>query len=266
MGPWIQHLTASGGVPMFVCLTARIGGLFMVAPLWSLSTMPRLVRTAIVVLLSVLLLPSAPAGAVPVDPVGMPLTFATEIAIGVAIGLGAAALVQGVALAGEVVSTQMGLQMAPLFAPMPELQQSGIAQLQTMLAIAIYARLDGHLLLLQGLAASLRVLPPGALLHPGGMVGSLAGVGGMLFGTAIRAAAPVMATLLLTQLALAVMSRAIPQLNAMTVSLPLAVAAGLVMVGLALPLVGGVLEQGARSLPGQVDHVLRALSTPSHGH
>lgn len=262
----IGQFLAPGALPMFMCLTARIGGLFMVAPLWSLGTIPRLLRTALVVMLSVMLLPAAPAATIPSDPVGMPLTFAIELAIGLAIGLGAAFLVQGVAMAGEVVTTQMGLQMAPLFAPLPDLQQSGVTQLQTLLAIAIYLRLDGHLLLLQGLAASLRVLPPGSLLHPGGTLATLAGVGGMMFGTAIRAAAPVMATLLLTQLALAVLSRAIPQLNAMTVSLPLAIAAGLVMVGLSLPLVGGVLERGAASLPGQVDWVLRALATPASGH
>jgi flagellar biosynthesis protein FliR len=266
MGPLVERLLGAGAMPVFVCLTARLGGLFMVAPLWSLSTLPRMVRTALVVMLAVTLLPSAPAVVLPSDPVGMPLTLATEFAIGIAIGLGAAALVQAMALAGEVVATQMGLQMAPLFAPLPELQVSGIAQLQTLLAIAIYVRLDGHLLLLEGLAASLRVLPPGALLHPAGITGSLASVGAMLFGAAIRAAAPVMATLLLTQLVLAVMSRAIPQLNAMTVSLPLAVAAGLVMIGLTLPLVGGVLEHGARELPGHVDRVLHALAGPVPGH
>ncbi|HUK64340.1 MAG TPA: flagellar biosynthetic protein FliR [Dongiaceae bacterium] len=266
MSTLFERLTAPGAWPLLACLTARVGGLFLIAPLWSLSAMPRTVRTALVILISLALLPAAPLTGVPTDPVGMPLTFATELAIGLAIGLTAAALVQGVALAGEVISTQMGLQMAPLLAPLPEVQQSGLAQLQTLLAIAIYARLDGHLHLLRGLAASLRVLPPGVLLHPAGMVASVTGIGATLCGTAVGAAAPGMATLLLTQLALAVLSRAVPQLNAMMVSLPLAAACGLVMFGLSLPIVGGVLGRGAAALPDHLGFVLRALAPAVRGH
>ena len=79
MTPLFERLMAPGAWPLLACLTARVGGLFLIAPLWSLSAVPRPVRTALVVLISLALLPGAPAVGVPSDPVGMPLTFATEI-------------------------------------------------------------------------------------------------------------------------------------------------------------------------------------------
>ncbi len=242
--------------PAFVLITGRIGGLMLTAPGWSGTTLPATVRTALTVVLAVLLLPGAAAAPMPDHVLDLPLPMAAEIAIGVVIGLSAAVLVQAVGYAGEVISMQMGLSIAPAYSPVPEMEVVGLGQISTLLAILIYLGMGGHLMLLRALADSLRTLPPGGgvLFTAGGPAATA--LAGQLFSCAASAAAPVMVALLLTNLALAVLSRAVPQINAMTVSFPVTIGVGLVMYAVSLPNVSNVIARWVQELPGGIDGLL----------
>jgi flagellar biosynthetic protein FliR len=255
----IRALFAPDRWPAFVLVSTRLVGLMITAPVWSMTMVPQRVRAAITVLLTLLLLPAAPRVAWSAGVLDLPLPLACELVIGILIGLTAAVIVQGAALAGEVVSMQMGLSLTQALSPQPESPVSGVGQLQTYLALLIYLGLGGHLMLLAGLERSLRVLPPGTILD----FENLGRVGARLFGTlftsALCIAAPVMATLLLVSLAVALLSRAVPQMNTMMVSLPASIAVGLLMVGMALPFIAGSIEIWMRGLPGAVDQVVNSL-------
>ena len=225
-----------GAWPTFVFVTARLTGLMLTAPLWSMTAMPRAIRAAVTVVLALLLTPLAPRVTVPEQLLELPLPLALELVLGLGIGLTAGVLVHGASLAGEVISLQMGLSLGPALATVPELEVPSVGQLQSLLALLVYVAMGGHLILLRGLADSLQVLPPATALDLAGGAHLAARLGGALFASALGIAAPVMVTLLLVNVALSILSRAVPQLNAMMVSLPLTIGIGLLMLGLALPL------------------------------
>lgn len=259
MPDFLSAIFAPGQWPAFALISARLGGLMMVAPLWSMTAVPKTARAAITVLLSIVLLPGAPAPALPESWVMLPLPLASEMAVGLVIGLTAAVIVQGLTLAGEALSIQMGLTLGPALAPMPDLEISGLGQLKTMLALLVYVSVGGHLMLLSALADSLHSLPPGGALDFARGGHAVMGVASMLYSCALRAAAPVMITLLLSNLALAVLSRAVPQLNTMMVSLPIMVGLGLMMFGAALPLIASALRGWMLAMPNTAAQVLRAF-------
>ena len=254
--PELAQAMAPDRWPTFVLVTARIGGLMLTAPMWSMTMLPKTARGAITVLLALALTPLAPRTPLPDQALELPIPVAMEMVIGIAIGLTAAVLVQGVALAGEVLSLQMGLSLGPQLAPLPDVPVSGVGQLTTFLALVVYLATGGHLVMLRGLAESLRLLPPGLpiALDSGGRLAAV--FCEALFGSAVRAAAPVMVALLLANLALAILSRAVPQLNAMMVSLPVTVGVGLVTVGLTLPLLAAMIGGWMQALPVSVDRLL----------
>jgi len=242
--------------PTFALITGRIGGLMLTAPGWSGTTLPASIRSALTLVLALVLLPLAPARPLPAEVLDLPLPMAAEIAIGLVIGLAASVLVQAVGLAGEVVSMQMGLNIAPSLSPVPEMQVVGLGQVMSLLAILIYLIMGGHLMLIRALAHSLQTLPPG-----GGVVFTAGGptaaaLAGQLFSCAASAAAPVMVALLLTNIAMAVMSRAVPQINAMTVSFPITISVGLLMFAVSLPNVSAVVARWVQELPASVDGLL----------
>ena len=248
-----------GAWPTFVFVTARLTGLMLTAPLWSMTAMPRTVRAAVTVVLALLLTPLAPRVTLPDQLLELPMPLALELVLGIGIGLAAAVLVQGASLAGEVISLQMGLSLGPALASVPELEVPSVGQLQSLLALFIYVAVGGHLVLLRGLAESLHTLPPASALDLAGGADLAARLGGALFTSALGAAAPVMVTLLLVNVALAILARAVPQLNAMMVSLPLTIGVGLLMLGLALPLLAAAVAGWMHGLPAGVAGVTAAF-------
>jgi flagellar biosynthetic protein FliR len=247
---------APGRWPALALVSARMGGLMLVAPLWSMSTLPRMLRAALTVALAVSLLPHTPPVPDPERVVDIPLPLAMEFVVGVAVGLTAAVLVQGAAMAGEVVALQMSLSLGPALLPLPEAQVSGVGQLKTFLALLIYVGTGGHLTLITGLAGSLRALPPGAPWSGSDGAPGAAGLLSTMFTVALQTAAPVMVALLVTTVALAILGRAVPQLNTMLVSFPVSIAVGLIMVGATLEIVAVMLGSRMQDLPGTLRTLL----------
>jgi len=256
---FLRTLMAPDRWPTFVLITTRLAGLMATAPLWSMPTMPRTIRAAITLLLALFLLPSAPKAAVPSQVIDLPIPLIFEFVIGLAIGLTAAVFVQGVGLTGEVLSIQMGLSLGPTLDPMADIQSSGVGQLQAMLAVFVYMSVGGHLQLLRGLADSLQALPPGAPIAFNDGAHVAVSLMSTFFTAAVRCAAPVMVSLLLVNCALAILSRAVPQLNVMMVSLPVTIAVGLVMLGLSMPMVAATVDHWVRDLPETVGATLNAF-------
>jgi flagellar biosynthesis protein FliR len=249
--------------PTFVFVSTRLSGLMISAPLWSMTAMPRSVRGAVTVLLALVLTPMAPPVTLPDQVFALPLPLAIELVIGIAIGLTAAVLVQGSVLAGEVMSLQMGLSLGAALGANPDLESPGVGQFQQLLALFLFVSVGGHLLMIEGLAASLRSLPPGAPVSLPEAGGATVLFLGAMFSCALSVAAPVMITLLLVNLALAALSRAVPQLNAMMVSLPLTIGIGLVALVTALPLIASSITGWMQGLPNDVARVLGAFQ-PVH--
>ncbi|HRX19697.1 MAG TPA: flagellar biosynthetic protein FliR, partial [Gemmatimonadales bacterium] len=88
---------------------------------------------------------------------------------------------------------------------------------------------------------------------------SLLALGGTVFSVAVRVAAPVMVALLVTNLALAVLNRAVPQLNTMMVAVPITVGVGLIGLGATLALVGGEVTRWVSGLDDALAGLLVAL-------
>jgi flagellar biosynthetic protein FliR len=240
---------------VFVFITTRLIGLGLTAPLWSMPTYPRSVRAATIVVLALLLLPSVPENPLPETVLDIPLPLAMELVIGMSIGLTAAVIIQGVAYAGDVLSLQTGLSLGAALSG-GDIPGAGLGQLKSVSALLIYVILGGHLIMLQGLAESLRVLPPGAPINTQTGGATAAAAFSVIFTSAARVAAPAMVALLLANIALAILSRAVPQLNVIMVSFPMTIGIGLLMIGISIPIVASAVNGWILDLPSSITTVI----------
>lgn len=247
--------------PTFVLISARVSGLFFAAPLWSMPELPRTVRGALAVLLSIILLPVvAWPDPLPDDMLAMAVILAGETLLGIAIGLTGALLMHGIVVAGEVASLQMGLSLGQALGSLPEGATVGVGQLKGYFAMAIYLSVGGHLMLYEGLAGSFATVAPGRAWE--GMAGGRAVVDmtGMIFTTAVQAAAPIIVALILTNLALAIVGKAVPQLNVMMLSFPVTISVGLIALGASLPFMATYFTGAVERLPGMLGQTINAFS------
>ncbi len=264
MPSFIQEALGPDQWPTLVLIATRLGGLFFSAPLWSIAGLSRSARTALVVLLSVMLLPTAPHHALSERLIDLPLPLATEFLLGVAVGLTASVLMYAVALAADVVSIQMGLSISAVLLPTMEVAEPGVGQLHGFLAVVVYLTQGGHLMLLRGLAGSLRAIPPGGLVSIDGGTAAVLNIVGSVWSGAVQVAAPIMVALLVVNVAIAILSKAVPQLNAMAFAFPVTISIGLMMVGVSLPVVARVVGRWVEALPQTIDLVTSGF-TPLTG-
>lgn len=221
------------GVPQaLVLLALRLTGLLLIAPVFSARTVPVRVRTAFLLVLTLLLAPATVAAlgtgarAVAVTPE----TCAAELVIGFALGFGAAVLVGAAETAGDLMATSIGLSGAALLDPMNGGSSPVFAQFAQLFAVTVLLALDGHLVMLDAVAESVRALPVGGAVDLRAGLAAMVGSGASLFLLGLRFAAPVIAAAMIGNTALAVLTRVAPSLNVLTVAFPIQAALGLTAV------------------------------------
>ena len=226
-----------------------------------MTAIPKTLRGALVVVISVLLVAGMPAPRAPLpdDMLSMAVLLAGEFIFGLGIGLTAAVFMAGIGLASEAASIQMGLSLGQALTPMPEAPVSGLGEFKSLMALAIYTALGGHLTMISGLASSLTVVPPGTAIEVSAGGRQVLALASTVFTTAIKVAAPVMVALLLVNIALAILSRAVPQISAFSVAFPITISIGLFVAAAALPFVGGLVSQWAERLPLGIDAVVHSF-------
>ncbi|QJA05525.1 flagellar biosynthetic protein FliR [Thermosulfurimonas marina] len=207
------------------------------------SVVPATVRAALSLVLALSLVFVVPE---PLRPPASVLAaggmMATEALFGAALAFLLRVIFAGIQLGGELVGMQIGFGVAQVIDPVSGVQAPILAQLTYLLAFLLFLAFDLHHPFLWALGEGLRLLPPGSLKPRPELFQYLVGEGRVLFEVSLKILAPLLAFMLLLQLALGVVSRFVPQINIMIVSFPLTVGLGLFFFGLTLALVPKLLS------------------------
>jgi flagellar biosynthetic protein FliR len=129
----------------------------------------------------------------------------------------------------------MGLGAANLFDPSLGEQSSALGKLYGDLAIVIFLLMDGHHTIIIAASGLGNGLPPGVFSPSTDLVMQMSTATGLIFKLGILIASPIVATLLITQFVLGILSRTIPSINVFFLSFPITVGLGLTLASLSLP-------------------------------
>ena len=230
---------------------ARVAGLLAVAPILGNIGIPRRVKALLALAVTVALAPlleSVPA-IEPWSAAGVAV-MVQQMVVGAAMGFAMRVVFTMVDVAGELASLQMGLGFAIFFDPQHGAHTAVVAQLLGLLASLTFLAINGHLMMLATLAESFRVLPVGAAFGDASPWLALARWGATIFVSGLMLALPVVAALLITNVALGILTRAAPQLNLFTVGFPVTILVGWLVLALSLPMFAPLLthafEEGLR--------------------
>ncbi|MDQ8171235.1 MAG: flagellar biosynthetic protein FliR [Gemmatimonadota bacterium] len=250
---------APGVATAFVLTALRVGGLLLVAPAWSAKSFPMKLRTALLVIFAVLLIPSATANADLATLRVTPTTFLSETVVGFVIGLAAAIVVAGAEFAGELMTTSIGLSGAAIFDPVNNTQGAILGAFMQMLAVTLLLMGGGHIIMLQAVAQSFVAMPLGAPIELGNGLLAVTKAGTTIFASGMQFAAPVIAAILVTNIALAVLGRAAPQLQIMSVAFPIQIGIGLLTFAGSLGLIVHALSDWTPAYARTLDSFARAV-------
>ncbi|RJP81637.1 MAG: flagellar biosynthetic protein FliR [Candidatus Zixiibacteriota bacterium] len=224
----------------------RIATALALMPVYGFRGLPLAVKAGLAFFLALVLLPAVrlPAGW-SLQGAGLPAFLALalpEVVAGLVLGLTTGFIFYGIEIAGQFVGLQMGLGIVSVMDPLSEQQTSIISQLQYFFALVIFLTFNGHHFLLEGLGQTFQAVPLGGAAFPGGMAGLFIRMAGDMFVAGVKIAAPVTAALILSEVALAITARAMPQMNVFLVGIPLKITVGLLGLALSLPMLTYILD------------------------
>jgi len=231
----------------------RAGMVLLMLPLLGSELIPAPVRVLLSLLLGAVLV-GMPAGAMPESVPGLVLATGRELVLGLAIGFFCRVLLTAPALAGDLVAEQLGLKMAEEVDPMTRVPNTAPTRLYETALLLAFLALRGHHDILRALHQSFAAFPVGGTALPDGL-GSLIGSLTLCLRFAVMIAAPVFAVLLVGTVALALLSRAVPQVQVLTFGYPLRLMGVLLAAVVLFPL---VLRPGVKLLD-TMKHGLLAL-------
>jgi len=229
-----QHVTA------FILVLARVGPLFVLAPMFSSKLVPTRVRGIVAVALAIGLSPVVSKGVtLPTGVTDVTWLVLKEMLVGGAFAFAVGGLAAALSTSGTFIDTSIGFSYGSLVDPLTGTQSTVLAQAYSLVGMLIFIAIGGDGWVVQGLARTYDMVGLDQAPALGHLVGGVDAVFGSIFISAIEVAGPVLLALILTDAAFGVVSRVVPQLNVFAVGFPAKIVVGLLLVTATLPFVAG---------------------------
>jgi flagellar biosynthetic protein FliR len=238
--------------------TCRAAGFVLLSPPFNSRSIPAPVKGALALALSVALAGQIAPG-LPEPTTGFLLVAAlTEVVIGAALGFVVQLLFTAVQMAGDLIDLTGGFSLQPAFDPLSMTMNATIGRLHYLLATTLLFTSGGHLLIVRGFATSYEGMPVGGAVPTDQIAQVLVTAFGMMFLAALQIAGPMVAVLLLADVALSLLSRAAPALNIFAIGFPVKIMLTLTLLGLTFPLLPPALD-------ALIEHATRAMVSFTSG-
>lgn len=251
-------------IASFLLSLIRISLLVFLLPFYGGENVPATAKAALCLVITLAVWPhlSFPGAAFPDHPLALALLVAGELLIGLMLGLFMQIIFAGIQTGGQMMGFQMGFSMSTVIDPQSGGQLTTTAHLLYMVALVSFLTLDGHLYLLQALASSFAIMPPGAFFARSVLFTDLITLSARMFILAVKVAGPILASLFLIEVALALMARAAPQMNLLIIGMPIKIAVGFFFMFIVFSLLVATIRGSIMDMGPVFRHFL-TLSAPS---
>ncbi|MDA7788072.1 flagellar biosynthetic protein FliR [Sphingomonadaceae bacterium] len=242
---------------MLLFVMIRAGAAMLAAPIFGATSVPVQLRIVLAGSLGVFIMVWVPV-TIPADIASVQgiLAIASEVVIGLALGFVLQLSFAAPVIAAEQISGTMGMAIATAIDPNSGAQSGALGQYFSIVLTLIFLAVGGHLLWLELVVESYRVMPPAS----GGISAEdswrIVSFGGRMFATGLAIALPVTLVLLLVQVSTGVLSRSAPSLNLFALGLPAGILAGLAALIASFPLMTDRFVDLSRAGIEQVAEVL----------
>jgi len=158
-----------------------------------------------------------------------------EFLIGLIFGFASSLIFTAVQMAGQILDMQIGFGIVNVLDPQSGQQLPLVGNFKYILALLVFLATNSHHLLLSALFNSFKLIPlTGGVFHTN-IVQTIVDMVGGTFIIALKISFPVLLSLLLTDIALGILARTMPQMNIFVVGVPGKIIVGLFVLSLALP-------------------------------
>ena len=250
-----------GQILAFALVLLRILSFVVAMPVIGTNMVPVPVKVLLSILLAVLMFPLLKFQNADMIKMSDAIVFlsAREIFVGLFLGYLMRLFFFAISIAGEIIGISSGLASAQLFNPAMGTSSSVLEQFYTILATLFFFGLNGHHLFILGLSKSFEIIPlADVAIKTTGFAALATSFQGILL-IGIKMAAPVLISILLTNLAMGVLGRAVPQMNVFVTSLQVTFLVTMVVLIVTVPFFVDEMELLLRGMSDQFMNAMRVL-------
>lgn len=224
-------------IDVFLLIAARIGGIFLVGPIYSNKMIPKQVKAFLTLIVSLIMFTS-----LQVNPPVMPselfpfaMYLASEMAIGLVIGFAAQFTFAAIQFAGQAMDLQMGFAIVNVMDPVYGTQAPLIGSFQNLLAILVFLVTNSHHYMIAALYQSYQQIPLFGLTGGTEISRLMIDLFGSMLVTGLKLAIPVVGAIFVAEVALGLIARTMPQMQIFFIGIPVKIFVGLVLLIIIMP-------------------------------
>lgn len=187
-----------------------------------------------------------------------------ELLVGLIIGFMVSLTIYAVQLAGYFFDVPMGFGMVNIIDPQSGTELPLLGQLNFILASMIFLAINGHHTVILSLVKSYAIIKPGMFLLKKEAVGLFVQAFSTMFYLGFKIGIPIIGTIFLTDIALGIIAKLIPQINVFIVGMPLKILVGLLVLIIFLPVYVFMIEKTFSS-SGETFKMMQLMLKQIHG-
>jgi len=222
--------------PVFLLIFVRVAMFFLIVPIFSYRNVPSLVRTGLSLFIAFAVYFAQTPEPVPLDGLFL-LLVVKEALVGLMIALIAMIMMGAIQTAGGIIDFQMGFAMANVIDPLTGAQSPMTGQYLYIFAMLFLLATDGHHLLIDAIYNSYQFIPLTEIaIHfaDTSVIAFIARSFAIMFLIAVQLAIPIVASILMLDIALGILARTVPQLNIFNVGFPVKILSGFILLFLVI--------------------------------
>lgn len=226
-------------IELWLLVLLRVSMLVFLLPILATEEVPARLKAAMSFFLSLILFPLIPETSVdiPSGLAGYFMLAIREVYIGLVMGFAGTFLFAGLRLAGAWIDQETGFASVQLFNPMAQEEDTPLGHLLFLLFIMLLLSTHGYAFYLKAMAESFRIIPlASAQEATAGILTVFMRMSTSAFVLGLKVAAPVVTTLFVSSIALALIARIMPQMNVWMVGMPMKLGLGMLTTLFALPM------------------------------
>ena len=237
---------------------ARVTGTFFSAPIFGSRVIPINARIGLSVLMTMFVFPMTTLlpDHRPTSLLILGWWVLIELVYGLTAGYAASLFFNSVQMAGQLIDMQIGFGIVNVFDPQFGQQVPLIGNFKYLIAISVFLALQGHHILIGAMVDNFRTVPLGVQINLGNAASFMTDAVANLFVMALRIALPVIGTVLMTDVALGILARIMPQMNVFVIGITGKLLVGVFMLFLILPFYVSFLEVGFEGIYRDFSRIL----------
>ncbi len=210
---------------IFLLILVRMSTFIIVAPIFSSRGIPAYIKIGLALFLSLLILPVISINRTMSLDGNYIIYVIEEAMIGLSIGFMGQLIFTAIQVAGSFIDLQVGFALANVIDPQTGIQSPITGNFKYTFAVLLFLVLNIHHLFIGAIISSFHTLPITgewfSKINSEPIMMLVVATFSQMFVLAFKIAAPIIITLLLTDIALGIVARTVPQLNVFVVGMPL---------------------------------------------